>query len=105
MTTHPTRFHLRLLPVTRAGWSSLVLAGLSILSLSVFVRLVDAGHVGYDPLLLATMAGFLGLAFAGAIAGVVDLVRGRERALVVILPILYGLLWAGFLAGEFTNPH
>jgi hypothetical protein len=104
------RFHVSLLPATRSGRWSLGLTIISLLMLGVFYLLVAAGQRGGEtladnwlltgPILAVGVAGVGGLATA-----LYAIVRRREIALLLGIPILWGLVVVGFTLGEFVNPH
>jgi steroid 5-alpha reductase family enzyme len=100
MTSHPLRSGIHVLPTSPAGWASLVLAAVSLVSFVVFFQLVAAGAESYFLNVLGVAT-----AIAGALVALAGVARSHERGLLVALPILWGLAWGGFLAGEFTNPH
>jgi hypothetical protein len=88
----------------------MVLAVVSLVSLGVFVALVNAGQRGgqsfFDNwLLTGPILVVLVAAVAGLVTAIVAVIRNRERGLVLALPVLWGLVVASFALGEFINPH
>lgn len=110
MIGQPQHPHVTLLPSTPAGRWSVVLALVSLAGLAVFYVMVGAGQEGGEtftdnwlltgPLLVTLVAGVGGL-----VSAIVAFIRGQERAMALLLPVLWGLVVAGFTLGEFTNPH
>jgi hypothetical protein len=95
VTAPTSRHHLRLLPATRIGWGSLACSALSPVALAVAVAVNERAWDGplFAWLFLGSAFGWPALALAGGIAAFVDLVASREKALLLLLPIVYGLAW------------
>ena len=77
-----------------------MLAVLSAVTFFVFFRLLEAGAETYHLPFVG-----VGTAIAGGLVALEAIIRRHERGLLLAGPIIWGLMWAGFLAGEFTNPH
>lgn len=110
MIEQPHQPHVTILPSTPAGRWSVVLAVVSLAALAVFFLMVGAGQTGGDsftdnwlltgPILVVLVAGVGGL-----IGAIVAILRSGERAVLLALPILWGLVVTSFTLGEFLEPH
>lgn len=97
-------------PATRSGRWSLVLFTLAALATVLSMAAVAAGQRGGDTFADNWLLSSLGLAMAvsvvGAfVSGLYSIIRGHERAVVVLLVAVLGLLGVLFLIGEFAVPH
>jgi hypothetical protein len=110
MNEQPLHRHPSVLPSTRAGRWSVLLAVVSLGALAVFFSMAGAGQTGGDsftdnwlltgPILVTLVAGA-----AGLVAAIVALLRSGERGLTLALPILWGALVTIQALGEFLVPH
>ncbi len=110
MIEHPQRFHLSLVPSNRSGLWALGLTVISLLALVVFYLFVAAGQTGgetfTDNLLLTSSILTVAVAgIGGLIAALYAIVRWRELALLLAIPILWGLIVLMFALGEILYPH
>jgi uncharacterized membrane protein len=101
---------LHLLPVTRLGWWSAGLLTAFAAFLTALFSPVAAGERGgerfFSNLWLALP--LLGAGVSGVLAGVtagVAIVRRGERAVLVFVVLIVGLIVALFLLGEVASPH
>lgn len=107
---HPQRFHLSLVPSSRSGLWALGLTISSLLALVVFYLFVAAGQTGgeafTDNLLLSgSILTVAVTGIAGLVAALYAIVRWRELALLLAIPILWGLIVLMFALGEILYPH
>jgi hypothetical protein len=110
MLDHPTSPRFPLAPTTGPGRWAIRLFVLSIAALAVFFLMAATGQTGGDRfsdnwLLSGPMFLAAGSAVAGLIAAAVAAVGGRDRGLLLLAPVLWGLLVLVFAIGEFANPH
>jgi hypothetical protein len=106
----PQRFHLSVVPTSRSGLWALGLAIISLLALVVFYLFVAAGQTGgetfTDNLLLSgSILTVAAAGIGGLAAALFAIVRRRELALLLAIPILWGLLVLMFALGELLDPH
>jgi len=94
---------MRLWPRSIAGRAGVALTALFLVVLGV--NLLTANGSGQnEPLVFATFLAALG-AVASLILSVVAIVRQRERALLVFLPVVVGALVSVFLIIEVLSGH
>jgi len=95
-------------PTTRLGWWSVVLAGmfvtLFVINLTVFLPAIE--ETPWRQILLPFYGIFmLSCGLAAGIAGLISVVKRRERSWLVWLTLLPGLMVLFFVLGEFLVPH
>lgn len=101
---------IRLLPNTRLGKWSMWLIVVSVVFLILFMILVAFGERGGDSFFsnmkLSTfvlIAGIFGV--ASFLAGLLGIIKSRERSIVVFLSSAAGFFALVFLIGELAFPH
>jgi hypothetical protein len=103
---------MNILPKTKLGkWSLWLLAGFFLLLLFTTVIVVglfnqEGGKTFIDNLYISIpMFSAFGSAIAAFVIGVVSVWKYKERALIIAIPIIIGLLVTLFILGEVTTPH
>jgi hypothetical protein len=96
-------------PTTRPGQLSLILLGVAAASLVAMMAAAASGQTGgetfSDNWLLATLGLVIAAGAVGAgIAASYAIVRRGERAVLVEITALFGLLATIFIVGEFFGP-
>jgi hypothetical protein len=101
---------IHVLPQTRAGKWSLWLIIAFIVLLAAFFLLVAFGERGGETFfsnfrlsLLILPAGIAGI--AAFFAGIIGIVKSRERSIIVFVATLIGFFVLFFVAGEILVPH
>ena len=110
MIEQPQRFHLSLVPASRSGLWALGLTIVSLLALVVFFLFVAAGQTGGETfadnwLLSGSMLTVAATGIGGLVAALFAVIRRRELALLLAIPILWGLIVLMFALGEIVSPH
>lgn len=99
-----------ILPKTRPGRWSLSLIIAAILFFIILSLLAASGQSGGDTFLDNLALAIPGLimmvsGIAAFFTGIISLIKSRERAILVFIATLAGLLIIVFIAGEFIFPH
>lgn len=103
---------MKILPATKLGkWSLMLLAGFFLLFIFTAVVIIglfhqEGGDSFTDNLYISIpMFSAFGCAIAAIVTGVVSVWKYKERALLIYLPIILGLLITYFIIGELLTPH
>lgn len=112
MTGTPDGRPLHVLPVTTAGrWSLLLmlpfpLAIVLMVVLANFLGQTGGGSIAdASPWLTLSLVGGVTGTLAGGLAAVYAVVARHERAVAIVLPILFAVLVFLFMAGELLIGH
>lgn len=100
---------IKVLPQTSYGKKALIVFGLFIVMILVSNIIVQLQEPDIDGIsrLITIVTGLIGIvsAFTGLALSVLALTKQKERAILVFLPLLIGLLMLIFIIGEVTVPH
>ncbi len=97
-------------PRTSSGWWAILLEVGFIILVTLFRVLVAGGQKGgaeffSNPLLALTMIAAAASGIAGAVFGIISVIRRRERSLLIAVAVILGLLVLTFTIGELGGHH
>jgi hypothetical protein len=103
---------MKILPITKLGkWSLVLLLGFFLLFIFTIVVIVgifkqEGGESFTDNLLISIpMLSAFGLAITALLSGIVSVLKYKERALLVYLLIILGLIITLYIFGDLITPH